>query len=89
MSKLSVKWFGAGGRRATEPANPQFPEGVMLDLSKGAQTTCEVDIPYPAEGIGIWRVECPLCGGTYAVSAAGRADDPRWLRVGCKLGRKQ
>jgi hypothetical protein len=48
---------------------------------------CFVKLPYPAVRVGMWRVACETCGVSVVVTAAGRPDDPRSVRIPCqKLG---
>lgn len=42
-----VRFFGKG-TKAQCPPNPAYPEGMTVDLSKGAIETCVMDLPYPA-----------------------------------------
>jgi hypothetical protein len=42
-------------------------------------------LPYPAKRIGHYRIECELCGLRVACTTAGRPDDPRSIRIACKL----
>lgn len=65
------------------PADPAFPAGVDIDMSRGAKHACTVTLPYPARRCGLYIIECD-CGHQIAVTTAGRADDPRSLRLACK-----
>lgn len=80
---MTVEWID-GGREAQNPPNPDYPAGLDLDLSKGAKAACFISLPYPAKRCGYYLVTCDLCGLKSIVSTAGRADDPRSVRVACK-----
>lgn len=77
--------FIDGGRYPKCPPDPKYPNGVNVDRTDGAKTTCIVNIPYPAPRCGLMVVECSKCGLITAVTVAGRVDDPRTLRLACKL----
>lgn len=74
--------FLDGGRTAQNPANPLYPLGMDVDMSAGAKS-CSASLPYPAPRCGLMLLSCPLCGLRVAVTVAGRADDPRSVRVAC------
>lgn len=82
---LDVKWIDRG-RKAQNPADPLFPNGKDVDISEGAAATCATDLPFPAPQCGVWIVSCPDCGLNVGVTAAGRLDDPRSVKLPCKLG---
>ena len=82
---LHVEWADSGREPQCAP-NPDFPEGVDLDLSIEGEPACFVDLPYPAERCGFYRVICGGCGLEVIVTTAGRPDDPRSVRVACKAG---
>ena len=84
---LKVEWIDRGFEPHCPP-NPAFPNGIDLDISKGRLNTCETSLPYPAKRIGYFFVRCVACGLTCAVTTAGRVDDPRSLKVACKLRRE-
>ena len=64
--------------------DPAFPTGKDLDVTRLDGPSCTVAIPYPAEERGVWIIECSRCKYRVAVTAAGRLDDPRSIRVPCK-----
>ena len=64
--------------------DPRYPDGIDIDVSKGAAETCETELPYPAKRCGVFHVICDRCNIYVAVTTAGRSDDPRSLRVACK-----
>jgi hypothetical protein len=71
-------------RYAENPADPRFPGGVDIDASQGAAKCCTINLPYPARRCGMHLIHCRTCGFTMALSAAGRADDPRSLKIACR-----
>lgn len=80
-----VKWID-GGREPQCTPNPAYPSGIDLDSSGGASKTCTVSLPYPAKRIGSYVVECPVCGAKTMCTTAGRVDDPRSIKVACRIG---
>lgn len=88
--KFMVTWQDAGREPKVAP-NPDYPNGVDVDASGGAELTCKVTLPYPAKRIGFYSVICQICGHTSVTTTAGRADDPRSVTVACKIagGSKQ
>jgi hypothetical protein len=82
-STLIASWHDLGREAQCKPS-PLYPDGVDVDAAAGARKTCRIALPYPAERCGLWLLKCSRCGLTAAVSAAGRRDDPRSVRVGCK-----
>jgi hypothetical protein len=85
---LTVKWIDRG-REPRCAADPQFPEGMDLDFSRGATNACETAVPYPAKRVGYYVVSCDACGFSCIVTTAGRRDDPRSVRVPCKRNEVQ
>jgi hypothetical protein len=79
--------FIDGGRSATQPPNPEYPNGIDLAPYEGYVDTplCKVELPYPARCVGGWRVECVKCGAGIICTTAGRADDPRSITVPCRI----
>lgn len=80
---LKLTWLDQG-RRAKNPADPRYPDGIPLDASNPAKPWCGTAFTYPAPGVGKWIVECDECGLRALISAAGRPDDPRSLKIACK-----
>lgn len=76
--------FQSEGRQARNPPNPAYPNGLHADISDGASKTCTIDLTYPAECVGTWIAECEACHKRIAITAAGRTDDPRTVKVACK-----
>lgn len=81
--KFSVEWTGTG-RKAQVPPNPNLPEGLIVVLAAGKVPVCGLDLPYPAPEVGRFSIQCRICGIKVALTAAGRADDPRVVIVACK-----
>jgi hypothetical protein len=83
MAKFRISFVDRAGppRNAT---NPTYPNGLDIDLSQG-KPGCLTDLPYPAEERGKWLIECTQCGTNAMVTAAGRRDDPKTVRLQCKL----
>jgi DNA-directed RNA polymerase subunit RPC12/RpoP len=78
-----VAWVDSGAEPKNKP-NWRYPLGIDLDMSKGSDRTCLVELAYPAKRIGYYSIECRYCGLRVAVSTAGRPDDPRSVKLGCK-----
>jgi hypothetical protein len=72
------------GQKAQCAPDPRYPNGIDLDISHGVTRSCTFALPYPAKSIGGYVVECPTCGLRVGLSVAGRPDDPRSLKLGCK-----
>jgi hypothetical protein len=83
MADIEVE-FLSHNRKAKVAPNPAYPDGMEIDLSKGATVACFADLPYPAECCGILFVRCRKCGANAAITAAGRADDPRRVKLACR-----
>jgi hypothetical protein len=80
----SLRWFWQDfGREPQIEPNPNFPNGVPVDVTHGAAMWCQTDLPYPAKRCGAYIVECISCGKTVLVTTAGRADDPVSVRLAC------
>lgn len=82
MMQFSIHWVD-GEREPQCPANPSFPSGVDVDLAQG-RPSCKRRLPYPAPRCGAFIVECQLCGANALITTAGRADDPRSIKLACK-----
>ncbi len=67
------------------PSDPDYPEGIDLDLTKGSPVqSCKLMLPYPAPRCGMFAVYCVHCGCRIMVTTAGRRDDPRSVRIPCR-----
>lgn len=83
-SHLKVVWHDAGVEPKSAP-NPAYPTGIDIDISVAGKASCFTTLPWPAKRIGTYLIECPLCGLTVGITTAGRADDPRSLKLSCNL----
>lgn len=84
MKQFEIAWLDSGKEPTCKP-DPMYPNGVELDLSMDASKACTVELPYPAPRIGMYRIKCRICKLTAACTTAGRIDDPRSVRLPCKL----
>jgi len=77
-----IEWIDRG----VAPSRPfvvKDQDGVDIDASLGTEPACKGTLPYPAPRCGYHSVYCRTCGKTAIVSAAGRRDDPRSLKMAC------
>lgn len=81
---MKVTFLDKGGRPRGAP-NPAYPDGMDVDASGGASLTCTAHIECPAPCMGLAVVECDRCGLRVALTVAMRPDDPRSLKVACKM----
>jgi hypothetical protein len=81
---LRVEWVD-GGREPRNPPDPRYPEGIDIDASMPDLPSCETALPYPAKRCGHFIVSCQTCGLKALVTTAGRIDDPRSLKITCRL----
>jgi hypothetical protein len=86
-SDFDIHWIDAGHKSQVSP-NPKYPDGMDIDIAGEASMSCWVFLPYPAPRIGVYQVWCKSCGLSVGVTTAGRADDPRSVRVACKKARE-
>lgn len=86
VGRITVEWIDHK-RYAENPADPRFPAGIEMDASQGALKSCTIMLPYPAPRCGMHLIHCQTCGFTMALTAAGRADDPRSLKIACRGAR--
>jgi hypothetical protein len=80
---MKIEFLDSGRSPQCQP-NPSYTRGIDLDVSNGAKKRCVAHPPYPAPRCGVWIIECEKCGTRVAVTAAGRQDDPRSVRIACK-----
>lgn len=80
---ITTQWID-GHREPRERPNPAYPDGVDVDLSKGATAACSVALGYPAKRCGMYIVRCRACSASATITTAGRADDPRSVKLPCK-----
>lgn len=84
----SVEWIDHG-REPEHPANPDYPNGVVIDGGRGAGEACYIELDYPARRCGLYIVTCLKCGYRAGVTTAGRRDDPRAITLPCQLERSK
>lgn len=85
IDALKVEWVDAG-REPTQQPDPAYPDGIDIDATtQGQKRTCRTDLPYPARRCGHYLITCRVCGMTAMVTTAGRRDDPRSIKVPCKV----
>jgi hypothetical protein len=80
----STVTFIDSGREPQCPPNPDFPEGMEIDLSNGERPACGFKIPYPAPRCGVMVAHCGDCGRSAGVTVAGRVDDPKFVTFACR-----
>ena len=83
---LTVEWID-GGREPRCPPDPRFPDGVDFDVTKGhaLEATCQAALQCPAPRCGQWLIACSKCGQRILITAAGRRDDPRSVKIPCAI----
>ena len=81
---LHTEWVDLGREPECAP-NPAFRDGIDVDISAEGAPACFTELPYPAKRCGFYKVTCGGCGLNVIVTTAGRPDDPRSLRVACKI----
>jgi hypothetical protein len=79
---LKAHWISRGRSAQNEP-DPAFPDGIEVDMSRGLKH-CALKLDYPAPHVGSWLVTCAKCEQRILVTAAGRRDDPRLIKLACK-----
>jgi hypothetical protein len=82
MVLLELEWVDGESLPSRRP-DPLYPEGVDIEERAGTSPTCFTALPYPAPRCGVWVINCPQCGKTVVITAAGRADDARSARIAC------
>ena len=89
MSQHSITFAPSGRGKAQCAPDPRYPNGVEIDAvmdsgqNRFALKSCAIDLPYPAPECGSWIVRCSYCDMSAAITAAGRPDDPRRVRLPC------
>jgi hypothetical protein len=82
---FTVEWIDHG-REPKCAANPAFPNGIDLnETTDETEISCRVELPYPAKRCGMYTIHCTLCGKNIGVTTAGRADDPKSIRLLCHM----
>lgn len=78
--------FLDSGREPKCPPNPRYPYGMHVDLAgRGPKRTCSGLLPYPAPRCGQYVIRCRRCNTVNLITAAGRPDDVRSVKLACKL----
>lgn len=81
--RFDLVWVDKGRESQCAP-NPEFPEGVDVDVTLGQRPACRSTLPYPAKRCGFYVVTCKRCKTNAAITTAGRPDDPRSVMLPCK-----
>lgn len=82
---FEIMWVDRG-RYPQVPSNPAFPDGIHLDITRGAEVYCSTPLPYPAKRCGEYVIRCSICRRVLVVcTTTGRPDDPRSIKFGCGL----
>jgi hypothetical protein len=84
VSQFTIDWRDSGFEPECAP-NPDYPEGIDLDVTRGAMLRCRAPLPYPAKRVGVYTVRCTICGFQTGCTTAGRADDPRSITLPCRV----
>lgn len=82
FEKFDIEWVD-GNREPQCKPNPDYPDGVDVDLTKGAAENCTVQLPYPAKRCGHYVIVCNECKVGNICTTAGRPDDPRSIKIPC------
>ena len=88
MTDFDVSFLSHNRKPVCSP-DPSFPNGKDFDACPDARVSCIAELPYPAECCGVWMVTCKSCGLRVGITAAGRPDDPRTVRLPCKASSPQ
>lgn len=83
LTRAKVDWIDHKREPQCAP-DAGYPSGKDLDCSDGAPS-CKIDLPYPAKRCGLYIVECEICGYRVGITTAGRPDDPRSVKMPCKI----
>lgn len=78
-----IKFKPSGRGKAQCAPDPAYPEGKAVDIA-GNSPACLIKLPYPAPECGYWMIDCNACDLKFAITAAGRPDDPISVKVACK-----
>lgn len=82
--RFSIGWSDAH-REARYPADPAYLNGCSIDVALDAVRACRAELPCPALRCGHWIVVCRVCDYAIALATTGRSDDPRSVRVPCRV----
>jgi hypothetical protein len=78
-----IEFVPSGRGKARCATNPDYPNGIDLDRSYPGEPSCTVGLPYPAPECGTYLIDCMDCNLMIAVTAVGRPDDPRTVKLPC------
>lgn len=82
--KFSVDLVKAGPK-ASVREDARWPEGRdIIPPAAQEKIHCVCQLPYPAEGPGLWRVRCLDCQATVSCAAGGVKSDPKSIAVPCR-----
>lgn len=81
---FTIEWKDAERDAVCKP-DPKYPDGVDLDVTRGKPLACKAFVPYPAKRVGAYVVTCKACGFRAGLTTAGRVDDPRSIKIPCKI----
>ncbi len=84
FDQFTITWIDHK-REAQNPPDPAYPKGMDVDITNGVKRWCKTDLSYPAQRCGLYVVKCLLCGLSVGLTTAGRPDDPRSLKMSCKM----
>lgn len=84
MNRFDIRWMD--GKTETErPSDPRYATGMNVDLTFGQRPFCKAELQYPVPRCGQHVGRCVVCNFLIALMTAGRPDDPRTVKVPCKL----
>ena len=83
--QFAIMFRPSGRGKAQCGPDPKYPTGIDISLSPPGAPSCTAKLPYPAPECGIFIVKCQNCPQVAAVTAAGRADDPRQVTIPCPV----
>lgn len=72
---------------AKYPPTPGFENGGDLDFAKDGASWCVTALSVWPGRLGTLHVRCQHCDVTVDLTTAGRADDPKLVRLPCWWGR--
>jgi hypothetical protein len=79
-----VTFVPSGRGKARCSPNPNYPEGIAFDDTPTGTSGTTIILPYPAPECGYWDIQCGICGQRFAITAAGRPDDPVSIKHICR-----
>lgn len=84
LAKVTVTWIDRHQQPRGLP-DPKYPNGRVLNMAIGARKTCSVELDHPTKGCGYYLLVCERCHLRVVVTTAGRVDDPRKVKLACKV----